>query len=250
MNEHRADLSITVFSHPKDSILDRLGVIHNTDKSSANRKRKSDSDASRPPGHNYLVKYELFLEKFRTDSIVRLLELGAGPDWNIGASAKVWSDYFPRLELHIADIKESASALRANNIHVHVGDLGDAGFLGLLNAHGMYDIIIDDASHLWSHQIDCFVELFSSLRPGGLYILEDILTSFGRMRDRYHGGSSDDAFLMLSHLSALIAGKGRPHPSLSASPIEPDLASKLQRIFRDVDMLSFVNYSCILVKSA
>jgi len=41
-----------------------------------------------------------------------------------------------------------------------------------------WDIIIDDASHYPPHQIISFQNLWPKLRPGGLYVVEDIETSY------------------------------------------------------------------------
>jgi predicted O-methyltransferase YrrM len=42
---------------------------------------------------------------------------------------------------------------------------------------GDVDLIIDDGSHIPQHQASCLAEGVARLRPGGLYILEDICTS-------------------------------------------------------------------------
>jgi len=42
-----------------------------------------------------------------------------------------------------------------------------------------FDIIIDDCSHLGCHTARSFAHLFTKgLRPGGIYIIEDICTAF------------------------------------------------------------------------
>ena len=45
-------------------------------------------------------------------------------------------------------------------------------------SHGPFDVIIDDGSHVPSHQKLTFQTLWPHLRPGGLYAVEDIETSF------------------------------------------------------------------------
>ena len=44
--------------------------------------------------------------------------------------------------------------------------------------HGGWDVVIDDGSHLPYHQIVTFAALFPFVRPGGLYIIEDVETSY------------------------------------------------------------------------
>jgi len=245
---NRLSFMSRVFKLPTDSQLDQLGIQYNTDKSSVNRKRPNESK-SRGFGHNYLVKYELFLEKYQAGDIICMLELGAGPDWNIGASAKVWREYYRDIDLHVADIKQTALSIQDDSTTVHVGDLGELQFLNKLAEVGPFDVILDDASHQWSHQISCFLQLFSTLKKGGVYIIEDILTSFGPMRERYHGESSHDAFQFLTYLSGLVAGKGRRHPLLEAQLIDQKFSTELLEIYKEIDMISFINHSSIIVKS-
>lgn len=58
-------------------------------------------------------------------------------------------------------------------------DQGDRRAVGALleRLPGRPDLIVDDGSHVPRHQVNCLVEGFSRLRPGGLYVLEDIGTS-------------------------------------------------------------------------
>jgi len=74
--------------------LDELGIKFNCDKSSFNRTRGETNKTN--PRHDYLCKYEYFIKRFRYKPDFRLLELGIGPDWNMGASLKIWLDYFQR----------------------------------------------------------------------------------------------------------------------------------------------------------
>ena len=67
--------SHAIIRSPNESILNNLGSLHNTDKSSTGRSRdikKPNGDIAKDflPGHDYLRKYELYLEKFRQEIIM------------------------------------------------------------------------------------------------------------------------------------------------------------------------------------
>jgi hypothetical protein len=186
--------------------LDALGVAHNCDKSSAGRVK----DGVRLPAHDFLRKYAMFLERFRHLPDLRLMELGIGPDWNMGASLRVWEGYFPQpgARFTMVDNNPAARGFEGGRVSVKIGDLGDAGFLADL-AREAQDVILDDASHQWAHQIAAFRALFGTLRPGGVYIVEDIHTSFGPGRRKFGVEGRQDAFGFLTVLSGLVELAGQ-----------------------------------------
>jgi len=257
----------SILNSARNSVLDQLGVKNNCDKSSVNR--KSEKAAPDKPGHDYLRKYEIFLKDYVCDEDFSMLELGAGPDWNIGASLKIWNEYFPVAKsIVVADIKESAKSLEGmgEKIKVVVGDLEDKEILARLD--GNYDFIIDDASHCWSHQINSFNYLFDSLKPGGLYIIEDIHTSFGKSRKSYNGITEEirlknpeklDAFAYFSLMSAYVAGSWQYHPffnqllntigvGLYDSKIANLLMVQCKELSRKIASVAFIKHSCLIVK--
>jgi len=63
-------------------------------------------------------------------------------------------------------------------VTIFTGDQSDPHFLKSLTDKYQYDIIIDDGSHFPQHQILTFQHLFSVLKPGGLYVVEDLETSY------------------------------------------------------------------------
>jgi hypothetical protein len=67
--------------------------------------------------------------------------------------------------------------------------------------HGPFDIIIDDGSHHWNHQITTLQQLFPFLKPGGFFVVEDIDTSFGAHAKTYRGNSSVSAFQYLQKMA-------------------------------------------------
>lgn len=164
--------------------LDALAEKFNTDKATRYRTR----DGKEIDGHGYAAFYERFFRDFR-DEPITVLELGCGQVWNIGASLRMLKAYFPEAEIIGVDNKPAARRLVADGFRIEVGDLGKIEFLRRLRRFRP-TILIDDASHLWSHQILAMAELYDTLPSGGIYVMEDINTSFGHMRETYSAGAS------------------------------------------------------------
>jgi len=69
------------------------------------------------------------------------------------------------------------------------GDQSDPAFLAELAAEtGPLDIVVDDGSHCSSDIITSFKHLFPHVRMGGLYVIEDMQTSYWPS----FGGTSDE----------------------------------------------------------
>ncbi|MEM9038641.1 MAG: class I SAM-dependent methyltransferase [Actinomycetota bacterium] len=236
--------------------LNAIGVRHNTDKANQwSGRREPGSPPAR--GHDYLVKYESFLRHFVDREGVRILELGAGPEWNCGASARMWEEYFPQAsDICIAEIRPDAEAIATSRVRVAIGDLGRPEFLAELAAT-TWDVIIDDASHQWHHQTQSLLELLPAVKPGGVFILEDVHTSFGDLRARYGGPDVRDAngfvgrdrpdpMHILTEAAYLVAGGGESHPALDLSVTE----SFSRRVARQVRSITFVNHAAVIVTAS
>jgi len=164
--------------------LDALARRFNTDKAARYLTREGKEIA----GHDYAAFYERFFRDFR-DEPITVMELGCGQIWNIGASLRMLKAYFPEAEIVGVDNKPAARRLVVDGFRIEVGDLGKVEFLRRLRRFRP-TILIDDASHLWSHQILAMAELYDTLPSGGIYVMEDINTSFGHMRATYSEGAT------------------------------------------------------------
>jgi SAM-dependent methyltransferase len=148
------------------STLNKLGIDYNTDKTSE--------------VHNYLVKYEKYLPFKRFDKL-NFLEIGVLR----GESIKMWSEYFYRSKIVGIDIKPQYESTD-ERIIIEVGSQADNVFLNdVMRDHGPFDMILDDGSHMNEHVIYSFEHLFESVKPGGVYVIEDIGTSYW---DEWGGG--------------------------------------------------------------
>jgi len=222
--------------------LDQLGIKSNTNKSSSWINEKQE----RVQKSSLLQKYEHFLLPYRDSEKFKMLELGAGPDGNIGASCRMWKEYFNQnASIHVADNKPSSKALESEGINVHVGDLGSHAFLVQL-ARNEWDFIIDDASHLWHHQILGFRQLFASVKSGGVYIMEDLCTSFGQMRETYGCGlDQKDATMFFLALTRCLCGSDSESTYVDSIY---RLSAEDKLIARSIDMLAWMGNCCIVVK--
>lgn len=105
-----------------------------------------------------------------------------------GGSLAMWRGYFgPAARIIGVDIREDCRRFGEERTEIFVGDQSDPTFLDSLSRQiGEVDLIIDDGSHIPSHQKATFEKLFfSNLKEGGYYIVEDCHTSYW---PRYGGG--------------------------------------------------------------
>jgi len=123
--------------------------------------------------HGYHRIYPWFLEHFRSKNDLAILEIGA---YEMG-SVYLWLDYFPGVNLTIADIEKKDFP------GIECVQLDQSKKEDLLNfANGKkesFDIIVDDGSHVIHHQQISLATLFPYLRPNGQYWIEDLHTSDG-----------------------------------------------------------------------
>ena len=168
--------------------LDEIGRRFGTDKSSLH--------------HDFLRLYESFLSPLR-DRTLRLLEIGV---WT-GQSLRTWAEYFPQARVVGVDINPGARQFAGGQVAVEIADQSDAAQLAALaEAHGPFDVVIDDGSHVWAHQILTLRTLLPSVRPGGFYVLEDIDTSYGALAEQYRGDATVSPVQYLRTMSDYLLG--------------------------------------------
>lgn len=119
--------------------------------------------------HSYGDIYERVFEPYK-DSASKILEIG----FDCGASLQAYSDYFTNATIYGIDIKDARNESVKQNKKV-LTHIGDATLPDTIN-HFPYefDVIIEDGSHLPEHQIQHFKDYNKFVKPGGIYIIEDI----------------------------------------------------------------------------
>jgi SAM-dependent methyltransferase len=99
-----------------------------------------------------------------------------------GRSLLANREYFINATIHGVDISDK-SIYETERIKTYMLDQGNEkeleNFFSSMRSNDIdFDIIIDDGSHDVSHQQMTFGKLFDLLKPGGIYIIEDMCTSF------------------------------------------------------------------------
>jgi demethylmacrocin O-methyltransferase len=133
-----------------------------------------------PFHHNYVEIYDMLFSQLRNQPI-RILEIGVLK----GDSLRLWEAYFPTARIFGIDIADLAHH-NTSRIKTLIADQSDRRALARIIrvTGGEFDIILDDGGHRMEQQQISFGVLFPTLKSGGLYIIEDIHTSFP---DRYPG---------------------------------------------------------------
>lgn len=132
----------------------------------------------------YLHIYDKVLAPFiLANKPVNLLEIGV----QNGGSLEVFADHLPKgSKITGIDIDPKCANLKFDkNINLVIGDGTDEKVIDKYFSKSKFDIIVDDGSHINEHVIKSFEELFPKLNYGGLYIIEDVHTSY--WRNYYHG---------------------------------------------------------------
>lgn len=104
-----------------------------------------------------------------------------------GGSLQMWKHYFGAgARIVGVDINPACKALEEDQIEIVIGDQEDRAFLAELRERiGPADIVIDDGGHTMVQQIATFEEMFPAVRNGGVYLVEDLHTSYW---EEYGGG--------------------------------------------------------------
>lgn len=195
--------------------------------------------------HNYTRIYPRYFAPIRHRPL-KFLEFGIFK----GDSVKMWEWYFPNAELHFVDITDALIAYKgaSERTHYHIFDQTNVEKLFRLGMDaGPFDIIIDDASHMNRDMIQTFTTLFPYLRPGGIYVLEDIHATYqkdyGGTGNTTHPGRPGPGSLiqMVKDLVDDVQLLGSTSVGLYANPwnVTSDTLSRLTYYARRIESIQF-----------
>ncbi len=193
--------------------LNKLAKKHGTDKG---------------PKHRYTPIYTKYFSASK-DKHITLLEIGV----NSGASIKMWLEYFPAAHIVGFDLNNpshygSKKNWRFLNSHgrftFYQGDQSSTESISQVLKHAPFDYVIDDGSHISEHHQICLACLFPGLKPGGIYIIED-LQAKRPLGDHIHTTEMIKTFLATGII------KSRAMSDKQAQYVESNISSC--RIYKD-----------------
>lgn len=135
-------------------------------------------------GHNYTEIYAQYFAPLKNKPI-KFLEIGIFQ----GNGVKMWERYFKKGDLHFIDISFDQVSYFSKRSHYYLADQSNpADLLRVMDmTGGDFDLIIDDGGHTMKQQLVSFTTLFPYLKSRGMYVIEDLHTSYWK---EYQGGGS------------------------------------------------------------
>lgn len=144
---------------------------------------------------HYFEAYERFFAKYRNKNVT-ILEIGVFK----GGSLQMWKNYFKtsfnQVSVYGIDINPACKSLEEDHIKIFIGSQEDRDFLRRVKKEiGKVDLLIDDGGHSMNQQIVTFEELFDLVDDDGIYLCEDLHTSY---MEGYGGKYKGDTFIEYS----------------------------------------------------
>lgn len=143
-------------------MLDEIATKYGTDKRAAE--------------HNYTRIYEqLFADR---ESVQKLVEIGV----HEGKSLRMWAEWFPNALVFGVDNFSEQTFAPPDDSRMRVLAKDQSRIDDLIDVARTVgrdvDAVIDDGSHLSRDQLLTFQVLWPCVRPGGVYVIEDLHTSY------------------------------------------------------------------------
>lgn len=144
---------------------------------------------------HYFEAYNRFFSKYRNKDVT-ILEIGVFK----GGSLQMWKSYFQgsnnKVTVYGIDINPACKCMEEDNIKIFIGSQEDRVFLRHVKEQiGKVDILIDDGGHTMKQQIVTMEELFDLVDDDGIYLCEDLHTSYMK---EYGGRYKGDSFIEYS----------------------------------------------------
>mgnify|MGYP003642165355 CR=1 FL=1 len=127
--------------------------------------------------HHYFEVYDRHFKRFR-NSNPTILEIGVSK----GGSLEMWNYYFDnKCKIYGVDVDPECKKLEQyfDNVTIFIGDQGSPDFWKKFKQDvPRLDILIDDGGHTMQQQITTYEQMYSHVQDDGVYLCEDVHTSY------------------------------------------------------------------------
>jgi hypothetical protein len=228
------------------------------------------TDKVRTPGvdrtHNYDPLYQQYVSPLRCNNVTFLeIGLGCGMAYHEGHSLTLWMEYLPRAAIVEVEANwgcvtvlrqnwEAAPATWVNTsatswadafkrVSLEIGDQTDASSLRLVGeARGPFDIVVDDGGHTMLQQVTSLAALWPYVRPGGVYIVEDLQCAYLGLQH-----FMDHPISMVQYIAKLQEAL---HDSRRKDGLDPKHYISFNAVLSTLASVHCFPEACVLIKSA
>ena len=181
--------------------------------------------------HGYDRFYPFFLNQFQQKSC-DILEIGMHEE----ESVILWREYLPDAQIHGIDILKYESK---PGVTMHEVDQSNPTQLSEFAAGktNQFSIILDDGSHVPHHQTLTIEILWNTLKPGGIYIIEDIETSWWGKSEIYGYKFNSTQINLIDYFKNLPSLINREFSSYRSK----------QNWMKEIDLISY-GQNCIILQ--
>jgi 23S rRNA U2552 (ribose-2'-O)-methylase RlmE/FtsJ len=170
---------------------------------------------------HYFDIYDRHFAKFK-DREVTVVEFGVSQ----GGSLQMWRDYFgPKARIIGIDINPNCKRFEDANTQILIGDQEDRGFLrSIAQQFPRIDVLIDDGGHTMLQQIHTYEELFPCVAADGVYLIEDLHTSYWKK----WGGGLRKRGTFIEYSKNLVDLLNTWHFPPESQPVNHDFAKSVE----------------------
>jgi hypothetical protein len=167
---------LVIDSSSSKTELCKLGEIYPTDKSPYN------TGSSSGHRHAYTAIYDLIFSSMKFKDI-NFGEIGI----EFNKSILCWRNYFKKANIYTWEYDQEKIKLALNDkldVVYNTIDVRDIISIdnSLKNTNIMFDILIDDSTHVFSDQINVIKVAYKYLNTGGILIIEDIFKNIEELK--------------------------------------------------------------------
>jgi len=191
--------------------------------------------------HNYSRWYNYYFEKIKEENL-NILEIGV----STGKSLYSWKKYFANSSIYgIEKYKDVIDKNFTKDCNIFIGNQSSNSFLSKVceSVSGGFDIIIDDGSHITSDQVQTFLYLFKKMNSPGIYIIEDLQTSYNK---KYRKGEYKSTINFLKKMIDKVNHDGKFRCNNFDRIIKKSV--KLNKYEKIIESIHFYSGICFIFK--